>query len=219
LVFPGADSYIEKLHLGQITLSRQQTPTVVVMTRQGKPNRSQSLAELVQVYMGLLGQRARKTASLLQSQPAASPVVICQPAALAAVVKTGRQPQSLNHGYVHQSIVRSSGLAWRPGLGSRHSLSRHPRHWLGLILAVCQSLVAVLTPVLVTYFIYLAVHLHEPSFLLLTLAGLTVLLIFGVWEDDHLRFRQRLAYTAGIPLTFAWLYIWSWSRLKPFSHA
>jgi hypothetical protein len=85
--------------------------------------------------------------------------------------------------------------------------------WLRASLSLSTVLTAWLAPLLVSYFIYLAAGLHEPFFLVLTMAAGGLLVLFAIWEDEGLRFRQRLIYTLGIPVTYSLFYGLAWLRL------
>ncbi len=61
---------------------------------------------------------------------------------------------------------------------------------------------SLLLPLVLTYFIYLSVRLHEPLFLLLSVASFSMLLLYAVWGDDSLGTRQKCYYSFGIPLSF-----------------
>ncbi len=78
--------------------------------------------------------------------------------------------------------------------------------WFRLPLAAFMGLAAILAPVLLTYFVYLAFKLHQPDFLVLSWIMLAMLLVFTIWGDDQLGFRQKLRYLLLTPVTFSWLY-------------
>jgi cellulose synthase/poly-beta-1,6-N-acetylglucosamine synthase-like glycosyltransferase len=72
---------------------------------------------------------------------------------------------------------------------------------------VCAGLAALCVPVLLSYFIYLAVSLHEPTFLLLSWVALSVWLLTAIWGDQQLRLWHKATYSTLIPVTYALFYI------------
>ena len=85
--------------------------------------------------------------------------------------------------------------------------------WFGLPLALCAGITSLFVPLLLSYFIYLAVKLHEPTFFILSWVILSLFLLLSVWGDEHLKFRQKAVYSAFIPMTYAWFYALSFVQI------
>jgi len=96
--------------------------------------------------------------------------------------------------------------------------SRNPNYtkfftWFYLPFAVGTGLVAVCVPILLTYFVYLTIELHEPTLLLSGWIVLGLFLLFAVWGDEHFRLRQKIAYSLCIPITYSLFYILSFVQI------
>jgi glycosyltransferase involved in cell wall biosynthesis len=94
----------------------------------------------------------------------------------------------------------------------RRTSSRLLRGLLTGIVLVSQLLLLLIAG-FVGYFFYLAVHLHEPSFLLLVAAAGGLLLALAIWSDSRERLSQKLVYTLFLPVTFLVFYVLSLTRL------
>lgn len=81
--------------------------------------------------------------------------------------------------------------------------------WFRLPLAACAGIISLFVPLLLSYFIYVAISLREPSLLILSWASLGILLLLAIWGDEHLRFRQKAVYSALMPATYAIFYVLS----------
>jgi hypothetical protein len=64
------------------------------------------------------------------------------------------------------------------------------------------GLVATLLPLVLGYFLYLALRLQQPSFLLISWALLSGWLLLAIWDDEYLRLRQKTGYSLFVPATF-----------------
>jgi len=79
--------------------------------------------------------------------------------------------------------------------------------------AFCSAFVAMSGPLLVAYFLYVALYLHEPTLLLLAIGGLSAFMLTAIGESGQMSLWQKAAYAFGIPMTYALLYLLSFSRL------
>ncbi|HSX45493.1 MAG TPA: glycosyltransferase family 2 protein [Candidatus Saccharimonadia bacterium] len=70
-----------------------------------------------------------------------------------------------------------------------------------------RALAWLVVPAILTYFTYLAVHLHEPTFILASWAAMALFAAFAIWEDEQLGLRQKLRYTLLMPINYGWFYI------------
>lgn len=87
------------------------------------------------------------------------------------------------------------------------------RLWLKMGYTLCAAIISVAGPLLTAYFLYLALWLHEPTLLLLSIAGLSAFLLFSIGEDEQLQPRQKVARAFGIPVTYGLFYLFGVSRL------
>lgn len=85
--------------------------------------------------------------------------------------------------------------------------------WFRLPFAVCVGAAAAALPILLGYFMYLAFGLHEPTLLLVSAATLGIFLLFAIWDDGQLKLRQKLAYSAGFPMTYGLFYLLSFVQI------
>lgn len=81
--------------------------------------------------------------------------------------------------------------------------------WFRLPFALVVGITALFIPVLATYFLYLAVSLHQPALLLAACLVVSVLVASAIWGDDQLGLRQKLAYCMLIPITYGWFFLLS----------
>ena len=85
--------------------------------------------------------------------------------------------------------------------------------WFRLPFAVSVGIVALCIPILLTYFIYLTVKLREPNLLILSCVALAILLLYAIWNDDHLKIQRKLALILLIPVTYSVFYIMSFVQI------
>ncbi len=146
--------------------------------------------------------------------------------------------QGVQSGYCHYAndvIVYSRAPAKFRGLLSQQSQLSQTRAWLSndyhlmstgrsgkykrllalyhLLIVIAVVVTFLLAPPLITYFIYLAVRLHEPTLLVLVIVAVTAWLLFAVWGDEDLRWRQKIVYSFGIPITYGALYLATWLKI------
>jgi glycosyltransferase involved in cell wall biosynthesis len=79
--------------------------------------------------------------------------------------------------------------------------------WLRLPLAALSGLAGLFIPLAVTYFIYLAVRVQDPVFLIVSCGVMAVILLFAIWGDRQFSVRQKVLYSLGIPMTYAIFYV------------
>jgi glycosyltransferase involved in cell wall biosynthesis len=198
-----ASSRIDRHAIRNLVRCYQDSPTVELWQPNVINSPGTDLWGLLSSYTSLLSQRPRKAASLL-GWSGTSRYIICRYDALSKI--TGRKPVSLSSRYAPDVKLTGQDAAQPFRL-------QQPKNGTGFmkrvaqLVGIGQLVVTLLTPVLVSYFLYLAVALKEPLFLLLTMAGLALLLLFAIWENECFSFRQRLTYTIGIPVTYGWFYI------------
>jgi len=202
-----ADCSVEKSAIRQAIRHFQEQPDASMVVPDTVPATVKSLRGLMQSYQAILFQRSKKAISIL-SGPIESNVLIYRRQALGNALR--RKP--VNALYADDVRIQTDNDA-EPYRFERAHHARLFMRYISVIFAASQLLVTILTPLLVSYFIYLAIGLREPLFLLITMGGVALLLLFAVWENDHLAFRERLVYSLGIPITYSSLYITSWWKL------
>jgi len=87
------------------------------------------------------------------------------------------------------------------------------RSWLKHGYIYCSAIVALTGPLLIGYFLYVALYLHELTLLLLCVVGLSVFLAIAINEEGRFNIWQKAGYILGLPVTFALFYILSLARL------
>jgi glycosyltransferase involved in cell wall biosynthesis len=78
--------------------------------------------------------------------------------------------------------------------------------WLRLPMVLVTGFVGLLVPLMITYFIYLAVRVEDPVFLIVSCLILAVILLFAIWGERQFSVRQKILYSLGIPMTYAVFY-------------
>jgi glycosyltransferase involved in cell wall biosynthesis len=86
------------------------------------------------------------------------------------------------------------------------------RKALALLSATLSGMSVLFAPLAVTYFLYLAIDLHEPDLFIASYLALSIFVAFAIWGDDQLKFRQKAAYSLFIPLTYGLFYLLSFAR-------
>jgi glycosyltransferase involved in cell wall biosynthesis len=101
----------------------------------------------------------------------------------------------------------------------------HPsnRSWLKFGYIYCSVIVALTGPLLIGYFLYVALYLHESTFLLLCIVGLSAFLAIAINEEGRFNMWQKAGYVLGLPVTFVLFYVLSLARFlavlgAPFHH-
>jgi|GEM_PF-3143368 len=136
----------------------------------------------------------------------------------AADVVVHRQPQAsfyklCKHYYQLQagrlqSLKAQRGLFFSRDVGYTKFLT-----WFRLPFAVCVGITGLFIPLLMSYFVYLALSLHEPTLLFVSWAILGILLVLAIWDDEQMRFRQKIIYSLGVPVTYGAFYILSFMQI------
>lgn len=86
--------------------------------------------------------------------------------------------------------------------------------WLKLGYVCCSAIVSLTGPLLIGYFLYVALYLHESTLLLLCIVGLSTFLVIAINEEGRFSIWQKAGYALGLPVTFALFYILSLARLS-----
>lgn len=71
---------------------------------------------------------------------------------------------------------------------------------LGNISGLISSLTS---PLVAGYALYLALGLHEATWLWLGLSGISAFFLYAIWQDDCLQSAQKATYTFGVPICFS----------------
>lgn len=173
---------------------------------------SLSVLGLFQQYQSFFKRRTEKLASVAGFAAASDGVASAMyryDVFVALAKPTGQSDmlRQLSAGayYASDSIVRVPAQASlkifartirrrRPAWGCSNT-----RRLFNMLYAVCAIIFSVTIPILLGYFIYLAFDLHEPTLLLLSGAIFGVLLVFAIWEDEHISPEQKVVFTVGMP--------------------
>lgn len=101
-----------------------------------------------------------------------------------------------------QALFAHKGLFFSRNPDSSKFLS-----WFRLPLIIWQEVMLLLEPLLITYFIYLALVFKQPFLYGITWLAVSFLLAFAVWADDQLALRKKLRLIVYIPVMYNLLYI------------
>ena len=226
VVLLNADSGLDRQAVRRTADQAADRPDSGVFLPRLRPSAPGSLGGLLQTYLTLLQQRSGKAGSVLHKQPVVSANgLACRQTVFNQVLRQARGRAfslaiAAPYAYRHDVIVNT------PAVGSYYRVCRElyrapfnrlrlssPRRWGPALLMLAGGLTLLLVPLLSTYFIFLALSLKEPLFLVLSLGGLSLLLASAIWEDEQLGLRRRLAYSLGIPVTYSLFYGLAWVRL------
>ncbi|HEY5442811.1 MAG TPA: glycosyltransferase family 2 protein [Candidatus Saccharimonadales bacterium] len=213
-----ADGLVDKTALRRAVDHYNQQPSTDVVIPHQRPMTVTTLGGLLQAYLAFLAKRAHKAASVFGTTDTFNGENVCyRREAFRSQLSPAKQVFAADvviHTPADQSYYRLCRQYYRSQLSRLQTLKkRRPANLLAAVLSLCGGLAALLVPLLISYFIFLAVGLHEPLFLMLSMAVLSVFLLFAVWEDEQLKFRQRLTYTLGIPVMYSLLYGLAWLKL------
>jgi glycosyltransferase involved in cell wall biosynthesis len=85
--------------------------------------------------------------------------------------------------------------------------------WFYLPFVFFVGLAALCLPLLISYFIYVAVWINQPILFILCLVVLSMFFLFALWWNDHLSLRQKLTYSALLPITYGMFYVLSFTQI------
>lgn len=115
------------------------------------------------------------------------------------------------------------GRNYRAYIHVLRSVSANGQSWLKLGYICCSILLTLTGPLLIGYFLYVALYLHELTLLLLCVVGFSTFLAIAINEEGRFSIWQKGGYMLGLPVTFALFYVLSLARLlavlgAPFHH-
>lgn len=115
------------------------------------------------------------------------------------------------------------GRNYRAYVHVLRSVSKDDRSWLNLGYICCSILLTLTGPLLLGYFLYVALYLHESTLLLLSIVGFSAFLVIAINEEGRFNVWRKAMYILGLPVTFALFYLLSVARLlalfvAPFHH-
>lgn len=163
-----------------------------------------SLASLLQAYMDIFRRQGRKSGYGLSGQ------LLCR----RAVFKNMLLNKPVKTAYASDFCIyvrpASHLYQLRPVVNKRPWNNRYTKIWAGML-----ELAYLVAPVLLTYSLYLALRLHQPTLYLLTLAAASLALSIALINDEHSPWTQKVTYLLLSPLTqlFGYLYTW-WQALR-----
>lgn len=82
-----------------------------------------------------------------------------------------------------------------------------------LLTTILGWIIVLTMPVVVSYFGYVAIVLHQPVLLYLCVAGLGLYLVATIWWNDLLTTRQKLLYSLLSPAMYILFYLLSWVQI------
>lgn len=117
-----------------------------------------------------------------------------------------RSYKSLLRQHYHAAANDLQNLFTNLGL---FSINSHSKFFAKLRrpLMVWSKLILILEPLIMVYFVYLAISFRQPLFYLISWGTLTFLLGLFVWRNEPLSRRQKLRYTLYLPIMYnlVWL--------------
>lgn len=87
------------------------------------------------------------------------------------------------------------------------------KSWLQLGYISCSIVLSLTSPLLIGYFLYVALYLHESTLLLLAISGISAFLIIAINEERRFNLWRKGVYVLGLPITFALFYLLLMARL------
>lgn len=85
--------------------------------------------------------------------------------------------------------------------------------WYRLPMVIWSEITLLLEPLVLTYFIILAIVLNTPVLFIVSWAALILMLFFAIWGDDMLTTRQKLRFTMFMPIMYLLYYILSFIQI------
>lgn len=192
---------------------------------------SWSLGGLLQCFALLLGQRSRKCVAVSPGDAAqiTDGVIYTREALLSPDLGHHRvcyandamihipPPVSLYDFLRHRHRLHAA--QWKALINHRQLLLTADSGWntcllwLRLPFALSVRAAALLAPVLMTYFLYLALHLHQPVLYAMSWVVIILFTISAISADEHLTLRQKTGYAALAPMLPGIIYVVSCAQL------
>jgi poly-beta-1,6-N-acetyl-D-glucosamine synthase len=85
--------------------------------------------------------------------------------------------------------------------------------WFRLPLVIWGEIMLLLEPILVTYFLYLALNFRNPTLYGIVWLVMSLILAFTVWADERLPLRKKLRLTFFVPIMYPLFYIMSFIQI------
>jgi hypothetical protein len=124
---------------------------------------------------------------------------------------------------IYLQVIRSMFLKSRAGLGVYPKQSVYPTiirsdippHWTTRLYQACSIASAFIAPAGFAYVYYIGFVLHQPDILMVALAVGSAFMVFVLWWNDQLSFKQKLTYMLLLPATIGFFIIAAfWRPLK-----
>ncbi len=213
-----AGSLLDKQAITNLVLRYNMEPSLGVARLNRRVLSAFSTVGLFQQYREMLGVGSKKLASLLNADYEHAIDVIYRREIFLSLHKPAKRPWRT--AYASDAVVRYRPnslfyglmrLQYQAQAEDFRSFWRQRRlsAWLRLSLALCNGLITLLLPIVVSYFIYMAIALREPAFFVLSLIITAGLVLFAIWGDEQLKTLQKVAYSLLIPVTYGLFYVLS----------
>lgn len=98
-------------------------------------------------------------------------------------------------------------------VGSRSSAYTKTLTWFRLPVVLWSEIMLVIEPLILTFFVYLAIALQTPIMFIVSWVALMVTLFFVIWGDDILSVRQKIRFTMFMPVIYFFYYILSFIQI------
>jgi hypothetical protein len=95
-----------------------------------------------------------------------------------------------------RTIVFTKLAAWKTIKPLQHTVMA----WLYSILRGMQQLAFFTLPILFGYFVFVALRLHQPVFLLVSVALVLMTYVYALWSDGQLEITDKLRYALQLPV-------------------
>jgi glycosyltransferase involved in cell wall biosynthesis len=209
-----ADSLVTRHAITNIVRQHNIVPDAEVILPNNQVVNNYDLLDLMQSYEQILFNRANKLSVLFGSnQKNGYAMAYTRPAFRRWLHNEAMSYQS----YASDAVIRimpKQSRQWISGfLATRYRADSVSRSFLGhkswphRIYQLSNELTALMAPILVSYFIYLAYWLHQPALLLLSCAILIVYVGLAVAAEEALSRRQKINFLLLMPITFGWFYL------------
>lgn len=211
-----AGSTVDKDALVHAVQQFAYNPSIQAVNCNEQVGRTLTVAGLLEKYQMLLSRRPHKFLSAFGWLKQQGRVAVCRADAFMLQPRKLRIRYASNVGVVVPALVSYRAVflsayrryvqLLRENVGRRESLLR-------MTYALCSAIVSMSGPWLIAYFLYIALYLHEPTLLFLTVTGLSAFLLVAIGEAGQLKLWQKAAYAFCIPVTYVLFYLLSFSRL------
>lgn len=222
-----ADTMVETDSFDRAIRYFEQKPAINILKPNIIMNANQAIGSLFQLYYVLFYQSSYKCASFSNTAPRVDAAAFYDETTFTKLFKNETAEsdfRSVNVRFAsHVRLYAKSRLSvtgfvrWCfaqriksvqavvstiPLLKSSKSSSITIIKWARLLCSLSLGVFEIVFPILLGYFIYLAVSLHEPLYLMVCMSFYSLILINAIWDQSGMNVIHKMNLTLALPLTY-----------------